>query len=272
MAKPLLGRFRSPQSALQLSKFADGWNSQAAGFLLPLAHKDFYYQNYTFKTTATITGELTAANGGGASVSDWQADGTVENGTLKATTGTGTRTTSIAQIKQNSLTYDAARNPGSEICWKIAAVTDLAVEFEFLGVEVGTQALHNQSALSAAGVPTIVSNTSTDQFGIALNITAGTLHTSALISKGTTDAAAGALLGTDVPTLAVYTTWRIQGSANKVYGIIDDNPQKQAGLNLGPDTAVLMRPSFLISNDGAAGSKAAAMKYWRVWCEWTSSP
>ena len=268
---PKIGRFLKPQSMHQLEKFSDGWNSQEAGFLVPLAVMDFYYQAYTFKTTATITGELTAANGGGASVSDWQADGTVENGTLKATTGTGTRTTSIAQVKQNALNYDAARNPGSEISFKVSAATDLAYEFEFLGVEPGTQALHNQSALSAAGVPTIVANTSTDQFGIALNITAGTLHTSALISKGTTDAAAGALLGTDVPTLAVYTTWRIQGSANKVYGIIDNNSQKEAGLNLGPDTAVLMRPSFLISNDGAGGSKAAAMKYWRVWCEWTSS-
>ncbi len=258
-----------PQGLVQLEKFSDGWNSQESGFLIPLAVRDFYYQQYTFRTTATITGELTAANGGGASVSDWQSDGTVENGTLKATTGTGTRTTSIVQIKQNALNYDAARNPGSEISWKVGAVTDLAVEFEFVGGgEPGTQALHNQSALSAAGLPTIVSNTSTDQFGIALNITAGTLHTSALISKGTTDAAAGALLGTNVPTLAVYAVWRIQGGANKVFGIIDDNIQQQAGLNLGPDTAKLMRPSFLLSNDGAGGSKAAAIKYWRVWSEW----
>lgn len=257
-----------PQGMVQLQKFSDGWNSQEAGFLLPLAVRDFRYHLYQFGTTQTMTTELTAANGGGASVSDWQIDGTVENGTLKATTGTGTRTTSIVQIKQNALNYDAARNPGGEIRFKVSAVTDLAIEFEFLGGgEPGTQALHNESALSAAGVPTIVSNTSTDQFGIALNITAGTLHTAALISKGTTDAAAGALLGTAVPTLAVYTIWRIQGGANKVFGIIDDNTQQQAGLNLGPDTAKLMRPSFLLSNDGAAGSKTAAIDYMRFWGE-----
>lgn len=266
--KPQIGRFLSPQSLHQLEKFSRGWNSQQSGFLLPLAHMDYYYQNYTFRTTATITGELTAANGGGASVADWQADGTVEGGTLKSTSGTGTRTTSIAQVKQNALNYDAARNPGSEIKVKFSAATDLAYEFEFLGVEPGTEALHNQSALSAAGVPTVVSNTSSDQFGIALNITSGTLHTAAVISKGTTDAAAGALLGLHVPTAATYFVMRIQGRANGCYAIIDDNTTQAAGLSLGPDTGVLMRPSFLWSDDGGAGSKTAAMLYWRVWSEW----
>jgi hypothetical protein len=266
--KPLYGRFQSPGSLIQLEKFADGWNSQEAGFLLPLAHRDYRYHYYQFGTTQTMTTELTAANGGGASVSDFAILGTTENGNIRGTTGTGTRTTSIIQIKQNALNYDAARNPGGEIRFQVSAITDLAIEFEFLGVEPGTEALHNQSALSAAGVPTIVSNTSTDQFGIALNITSGTLHTAALISKGSTDAAAGALLGTNVPTVATYTVWRIQGRQNGCYAIIDDVPSQSAGLSLGPDTAVLMRPSFLVSNDGAGGSKTCSVNYMRFWAEW----
>ena len=172
------------------------------------------------------------------------------------------------QIKQNALNYDAARNPGGEIRVKYATATDVAWEFEFLGVEPGTEALHNQSALSAAGVPTIVSNTSTDQFGIVFNSAAATLNTAALISKGTTDAAAGALLGTFAPTTAVYFVLRIQGRQNGCYGIIDDNVKQSAGLSLGPDTAVLMRPSFLISPDGSGTSHACNINYMRFWAEW----
>ncbi len=239
-----------------------------AGFLIPLAVRNFRYHLYQFGTTQTMTTELTAANGGGAAAASWVIDGTTENGNILGVTGTGTRTTSITQIKQNALNYDAARNPGGEIRFKSDVVTDFAAEFEFLGVEPGTQALHNQSALSAAGVPTIVSNTSTDQFGIALNVSAGTLHTAALISKGTTDAAAGALLGTNVPTAAVYTVWRIQGRANGAYAVIDDNLGQAASLSLGPDTAVLMRPSFLVSADGGGASHSVLINYLRFWAEW----
>lgn len=263
---PKIGRFNAPQSMLQLSKFSDGWNSQMAGFLLPLARRNFRYHDYQFGTTQTMTTELTAAGGGGASNSAYAILGTVENGLIRGTTGTGTRTTSIVQIKQNSLNFDAARNPGFEVRWKFGSVTDLAYEAEFLGVEPGTQALHNQSALSAAGVPTIVSNTSSDQFGVAFNAGAGTLHTAALISKGSTDAAAGALIGTHAPTAATYFVVRIQGRANGAYAAIDDT--LDASISLGPDTAVLMRPSLLASNDGSATSILSDINYWRIWAEW----
>ncbi len=268
MAIPKNGRFAYPQSIRQLENFAPGVNSQMAGFLLPFARRDYIYFDYDFSTSDTITAQVTAANGGGAAVSSFASEGTqTENGHATATTGTGTRTTSIVQLRHNALIFDAARNPGMEVRHKMSAVTDLAFEIAFAGPAAGTEALHNQSALSAAGVPTIVSNTITDQVGVGLNITSGTLHTMALFTKGTTDAASGALLGVKVPTLAVYQVVRIQARANGSYACIDDDLSSDAGLVFGADTGVLMRGSLLYSNDGAAGSKTILVDYWRLWAE-----
>lgn len=268
MALPKNGRFLYPQSMRQLEQFTKGFNSPMAGFLLPFARRDFIYVDFDFLTNATMTTDLTAANGGGSAAASFISQSSqTEDGNIVGVTGTGTRTTSITQIKHNGLIFDAARNPGMEVRHQMSAVTDLAFEIGFQGPAPGTEALHNQSALSAAGVPTIVSNTVTDQAGVALNITSGTLHTMALYTKGSTDAAAGALLGVKVPTLAVYQVVRLQLRANGSYACIDDDLSSDAGLSVGCDTGVLLRSSLLYSNDGAGGSKTILIDYWRMWAE-----
>lgn len=271
MARPINGRFLAPQSLLQLTRDR-GYNSDLVGFLLPFAMRNYEYLAYDFPTTKTLDTDFTAANGGGAAVASYITNGTqTENGTALGVTGTANnRTTSISQMKLNALAFDAARNPGMEMRHQISAITNFSIEFEYLGLAVGTEALHNISALSAAGVPTIVANTSTDQAGIILD-TALTVATACVVSKGTTDAAAGGLLGTKTMVASTYTVWRVQVAQNGVYAIIDDDLQSANSLTKGPDTGVLMRPSVLVSNSGDGVSKNHLIDYLRFWAERNAS-
>ena len=151
-----------------------------------------------------------------------------------------------------------------EVRSKLDAVTGFATEMAFSDAPTTATTL-NVSALSAAGAPTITSNGVTDQAGIVMN-TDLTLGTAAIYSKGTTDAASGALLGTFLPTAATYWIARLQVVQNGAYAIINDIPGQSAGLILGPDTAKLMRPHIICATKNTT-AKFHDIDYIRLWAE-----
>ncbi len=261
MPDPKYGSFNSPGSLAQLTR-GRGWNSELVGFLMPLAARDYIYLPYDFEN-ATISPDWAVSNSGGGSAADFASTDNAEAGLLVGATGT-TDNNSI-EVHYGKVMFDAARNPGCEMGFKFDAVTSLCFEMAFADPPT-TASTINVSALSAAGAPTIASNGVTDQFGIVLN-TDLTLATAAVYSKGTTDAASGALLGTFAPTAATFHCYRIQGGDGSVYAIIDDNYGQSNRLGLGPDTAVLMRPHLIVASKAGAASRAPALDYARIWAE-----
>ncbi|HSE43732.1 MAG TPA: hypothetical protein VLA89_00230, partial [Gemmatimonadales bacterium] len=189
MPDPKYGNFHRPGSLAQLTR-GRGWNSELAGFLLPLAMRDYIYLAYDFNN-ATISPDFAVSNSGGASAADFAITDAVENGILRG--DTGTTDNGSVEIHYGLSIFDAARNPGAEIGLAFDVVTGFAFEFMFTDPPTTASTL-NISALSAAGAPTWASNGTTDSFGIVLN-TDLTLTTAALVSQGTTDADSGGLLG-----------------------------------------------------------------------------
>jgi hypothetical protein len=261
MPDPQFGRFRNPGSLRQLTN-GRGWNSPLTGFLLPLAMRDFLFMEYEFHN-ATISPDWAVSNSGGTSAADFASTDSVEHGILRGDTGTDDN--GSVEIHFGKVMFDAARNPGCEIGLAFDVVTSMAFEFAFADPP-STASTLNVSALSAAGAPTIASNGVTDQFGIVRN-TDLTLTTAAVYSKGTTDAASGTLLGTFAPTAATYHVYRIQGGDGNVYAIIDDNAGQEAGLILGPDTGILMRPHLIVATKVASTAKFPDLDYARIWAE-----
>jgi hypothetical protein len=261
MPNPQFGTFNRPGSLFQLQR-GRGANSDLVGFLLPLAMRDYVFLDYDFEN-ATISPDWAVSNSSGTSAADFASTDTVENGVLRGDTGTDDN--GSIEIHYGKVMFDAARNPGSEIGLAFDVVTSMAFEFAFADPP-STASTLNVSALSAAGAPTIASNGVTDQFGIVRN-TDLTATTACVYSKGTTDAAAGGLLGTFIPVAATYSTYRIQGGDGFAYAIIDDNQAQSAGLSLGPDTGILMRPHLIVATKVASTAKFPDLDYARIWAE-----
>lgn len=259
MPKPQLGRFNRPQSLAQLTR-GRGWNSELAGFLLPFATRDFIYREYDFLND-TITADWTVSNSSGTSAADYAVTET-ENGTVQG--DTGTTDDGAIQINFDRVIFDAARNPGMEVRSYLDAVTGFGLEMAFSDAPT-TAYTKNTTAVSAAGAPTITSNGVTDICGIQMD-TDFTLGTASIFSKGTTDAASGALLGTFLPTAATYFVARLQVVQNGGYAIIDDAPGQAASLILGPDTAKLMRPHVICVTRNTT-AKFHDIDYIRLWAE-----
>lgn len=259
MADPILGRFLNPQSLRQLTR-GRGYNSELTGFLLPFARQDYIYKEYDFLEDV-ISADWTVANTSGTSAADYAVTET-ENGTIQGDTGTSDDG-SIAFVFDRVI-FDAARRPGMEVRSKLDAVTGFAVEMAFSDAPTTNTTL-NVSALTAAAAPTYASNGLTDHFGVTIN-TDLTLTTAALTTVGTTDSATGAKLGTFTPTAATYFTVRIQGFANKAYAIINENTGQAAGLAVGPDTAILLRPHIICATKNTT-AKFHDIDYIRIWAE-----
>jgi hypothetical protein len=261
MPDPQFGRFKYPGSLRQLTN-GRGWNSPLTGFLLPLAMRDFIFLSYDFEN-ATISPDWAVSNSGGTSAADFASTDAVEGGILRGDTGTDDN--GSLEIHFGKTMFDAARNPGMEMGLAFDVVTSMAFEIAFADPP-STASTLNVASMSAVGVPTITSNGVTDQFGIVRN-TDYTLTTAGLYSKGTTDAVSGALLGTFAPTAATYHVYRIQGGDGNAYGIIDDNENQAAGLILGPDTGILMRPHLIVATKVASTAKFPDLDYARIWAE-----
>lgn len=259
MPDPKYGNFNAPGSLRQLTR-GRGWNSELVGFLLPLAMRDYIYLPYEF-SNATISPDWAVSNSGGAGAADFAVTAN-EGATLDA--ATGTTDNGSAEIHFGMVIFDAARNPGMEMGFKFDVVTGFAFEMAFADAPTTASTL-NVSALTTAAAPTIASNGVTDQFGIVLN-TDFDLATAAVYSKGTTDAASGAALGTFTPTAATFGVYRLQGGDGVVYAIINDIHGQSNRLSLGPDTGVLMRPHLIVATKNTT-TKLPSLDYARIWAE-----
>lgn len=216
-----------------------GWNSALVRFLLPLATRNYLYQNYDFLND-TITADWSVDNSGGAGAANYAVT-ELEMGAIR--NGTGTTDNGSTSFVFDRIIFDAARNPGMEVASKFDVVTGFAFEFGFSDAPTTAYTL-NLSALTAAAVPTTNANGLTDYAIVTLN-TDFTLATAALASLGTTDAVAGVAIATYTPTAAAYFVARLQVGNRNAYAIIDNNGAQAAALASGPDTAKLMRPHII---------------------------
>ncbi len=262
MPDPKYGNFHAPGSLRQLTK-GRGWNSELTGFLLPFAMRDYFYRMYDFEN-ATISPDWAISNSAGTSAADFASTDAVENGILRADTGTDDN--GSVEIHYGKVMFDAARNPGAEMGLSFDAVTSLAFEFMFTDPPTTASTL-NISALSAAAAPTWASNATTDSAGIVFN-TDLTLATAAVVSQGTTDADSGALLGTFAPTAGVtlFNVYRIQLGDGYVHAVIDNSAGQENRLALGPDTGVLMRPGLIVATKTTT-ARFPDLDYCRIWSE-----
>lgn len=190
------------------------------------------------------------------------AAGALEGGTIRA--ATAATDNNQVQIRYARTIFDAARNPGAEIKWKVDVVNanELEVEFGF------SDPLTDDTLSAVTDVDTPASgNGATDLVVIHMDGDQ-TLKTYALVSDGTTDAAAKTNFGTGiVPVAAAYATMMVQVYANKGYAVIDHNiADNSAAVDTGPDTGVLMRPHFTLATLAAA-DKTVDVDYFRLWTE-----
>lgn len=251
----------NPQGLAQLTK-GRGWNSDLTLFLARFAARNYIYLPYEFHE-ATISPDFVVSNSSGTSAADFAVNSGVEGGTYIGDTGTDDN--GSIQINYESVMFDAARNPGFEIAMKLDAVTGYAVEMSMCDAPTTAYTL-NESALSAAAVPTEVSNGVTDRASIIVN-TDFTLGTAALCAVGTTDSTeAGIALGTFLHTAATFSVWRLQVGQRKAFGVIDDNVGQVGRLGVGPDTAVLMRPHVIVATKNTT-AKFPEIGYFHIWSE-----
>jgi len=101
-----------------------------------------------------------------------------------------------------------------------------------------------------------------------------TLKTFVVAGYGTTDTTGVAVsAGAFMPVAATYSTYLVQVGANKVFGIIDNNfaysgyTQALAVSPVGPDTGILMRPSYIFGSRVASAQKTIDIDYIRIWAE-----
>jgi hypothetical protein len=259
MADPTYGRFQAPGSLAQLTR-GRGFNSELVGFLLPFAVQDYLYieDDFTSDTLASALWSTVETNGGTAF-----AAGALENGTIRGITDAGAGDT--LSIKYDRTIFDAARNPGCEIRWKTNAVPSTAGGMEFYFADPPTA--EDATIIDDIDTPS-VTNGVTDVVGIGRQKGA-TLTTATLFSVGTTDTtcAKDDFPTTLIPTVDVYTRMLIQVATRRGWGVIDNQWDYDAisRLGTGPDTGVLMRPSFLVVGDTAATT--VDIDYIRIWAE-----
>ena len=243
MPNPSYGRFHAPGSLAQLTR-GRGMNSELTGFLLPFARRDYWFKHYDFEEQ-TINPDWTVANSSGTSAADFAVTANIEDGILRGDTGTDDNG-SIA-IRYDSALFDAARNPGIEARFKFDLVTDTpCLELGFHDPAT-TESVIN---INDIDTPTLISNGVTDAIFACMD-PAQTLKSLALVSVGTTDAVAKAVMGASPGTMPfvidTYSTLLVQARANGGYAIHDDNLQTAAGIATGPDTGLLMLPYFLVA-------------------------
>ncbi len=255
MGNPVLGRFNKPQSIAQLTR-GRGWNSELVGFLLPMARQDFIYIEDDF-VTAISTAHWTVGTDAGSTAFAYVA---IEGGALRGATEAAAN--DYISVKHTAVIFDAARHPGCEVRWKADVVDSYKSEVGFSDPLTDD----TLTAINDIDTPT-TTNGATDLVVIGRD-TGQTLTTCALVSDGTTDAAAKTNFNTaKIPTAATYTTYLVQAYANAGYGVIDNDPLNgSAGVSSGPDTGILLRPHFTLGTLANA-AVTVDLDYFRIWAE-----
>jgi hypothetical protein len=131
----------------------------------------------------TINLDLYAvANGGGASVASF-ATQVLEDGWIRATTGTAADDTASASLIGPAI-YFGARNPGIEIRFRpVTAVTEARIEMGLIDVVPGS----NKSAINSLTTPTV--NTSVVEAALYVYNHTGSTTTNELVTIGSAVAA-----------------------------------------------------------------------------------
>ena len=260
--KPIFGRFHRPGSLAQLTR-GRGWNSELVGFLLPLARRDYFFRFYDWDED-TMNTDWTTANSGGVSAASFTVQA-AEDGTIQGDTGTDDN--GVVQIKYDGVIFDAARKPGMEVRIKFDTVTtNPYAEIGFSDAPTSETVIK----ISDIDTPALAVNGLTDAviFGIDPD---QTLKSPALVTVGTTDAVAKAIIGASPGsnpfTAATYATVLIQAYANAAYAVLDDNLETAGRIATGPDTAKLMRPYILVATRLAGTAVFPEIDYIVIWKE-----
>ena len=260
MPKPSIGMFNAPQSLRQLTR-GRGWNSELTGFLLPFARQDFiYFEDDFLADTLDATFWAVASTAAATSITDF-AQGALESGTIRGDTGTDDNAQIAIYWAGCGVMLDAPRNPGTEIRFKSDAITSWDCEISLSDAKT-------DEALTACDPDApAAENGVTDFAGLVMD-TDDTLKTFVVAGYGTTDTTgAAASLGAFMPVAATYSIYLLQAFSRKVFGIIDNNMAYSGGVAVGPDTAKLMRPSYIFGSRVASAQKTIDIDYIRWWAE-----
>lgn len=267
MPKPVYGRARKPGSLSQVQRFAQGWNSPEARFLIPMMCQDYFFRFYDFEND-TITTDFTVGNGGGTAVSNFAASTSLEFGQLTGSTGTSNDATAAISINFDGVFFDAARNPGMLVRAKFDAVNNMYAEFSWCDAPTQPYVLN----WSDVDVPTQASNAVTDIASIVID-TSQTNKSAQLISVGTTDTTATAAALSAATTTAgdplaagVFSTFLLQTGSRWSYANIDGKASNEASLAVGMDTGIKLRPQVMVQARSAT-AVVCTIDYIAIWAE-----
>ena len=300
MADPIYGLQRKPGSLQQLSRFTKGWNSDMATFMLPLAYQDIFYQHFDFEND-TITNKWTVSEkDGGSTVFASSTAG--EYGTAIGATAATDNT--MLGINYDGVFFDANRSPGMLVRMKVDVIANTYFEIGFCDAPTQAYDA-NWTVTTATAAPTLVSNGTTDIASIVIDTdatqktavlcavgTTDTTKTLAVLSRHgfARNAIDDALSNYDVPGVSplasdTYATFLIQlnapaaaatpqtdaalasyqNSGSTVSACINGNPVLSNTIDVGPDTALKLRP-YIVCGTRTAGAKTFTIDYISIWC------
>lgn len=285
MAKPVYGRALKPGSLSQVQRFAQGWNTPEARFLIPMMKQDYFFKFYDFDED-TINSDFTVGNGGGASATSPTASTSLEFGQLTSVTGTANDATATTAINYDGVFFDAARNPGMLVRLKLSAITAVYLELSWCDAPASITVL-NWSDVDGA-TPTQASNSVTDIASIVIDTTQ-TNKSARLCTVGGTDTTTLGVNMSEATTTAgdpltagVFSTFLLQcGAINTtpaantswVYANIDGKVSNEArstvaatGVTQGLDSGVKLRPQILLQARSAS-SVTLTIDYIALWAE-----
>lgn len=257
MPKPIHGQFAQPLSIRQLTR-GRGWNSDLVGFLAPFARQDFIYIEDDF-TRDTLDGTMWDLGTDAGSTAF--AAGTLVGGTIRGATEAASGDYILVKSAYAGATAD--KYPGCEIREKRDVVTATKWEFGF------SDPLTDDTlpALNDIDTPSIT-NGATDVAAFGQD-TAQTLTTPAFYADGTTGAASKVDLATDhTPVAATYERMLVQILGPNLSGAVWNNDfvNGRYTLGQGPDTAIAIRPHFIVGTLAAAAI-TVDVDYIRYWHE-----
>ena len=285
MPRPVYGRALKPGSLAQVQRFAQGWNTPEARFLIPMMSQDYFFKFYDFEND-TITSDFTVSNGGGAAASSFAASTSLEFGQITGATGTANGTTAAIGITFDGIFFDAARNPGMLVRAKFDAVDNMYFEMSWCDAPTTVHVL-NWSDVDGA-TPTQASNGVTDIASIVID-TSQTNKSARLCTVGSTDTTtlgvnmSGATTTAGDPlTAGVFSTFLLQvGATNTtpaantswVYANIDGKVSNEArashattGLSQGLDSGIKIKPQIMLQARSAT-SVVCTIDYIAIWAD-----
>jgi hypothetical protein len=236
-----------------------------------MARQQFIYQEWDFQETAITDDPNTAwtlANSAGTGAADFA---TVANDPVGAiVSDTGTDDNGGVSMYHDSVNIDAARNPGLHVRAKIDVITECAFEIAMTDASTDSDTVTVTDYGDAAYT---VANGVTDGYIVGFDTDTTTQNGFAFVTDGTTDGDEGIAIGAAATagspvTAATYFDVVIQGALNGGYAVMLHDPVNYGvGLETGPDTAKLMRPSIMTQTRSATVARFTTVDLIRHWRE-----